>query len=166
MNKIIWKDIDNFIGLYKINNLGDIFSIKKNKILKIDNSIGYSRITLHKHGKSKKFLVHRLLAIAFILNNENKKCINHKDGNKLNNRLDNLEWCTYTENNQHAIDVGLRAVKLGEESPHHKLNKKTVIEIRHQLDKGLSQRKIAKLFNISQSAVQMINVKKTWKHLL
>ncbi|MGB2525678.1 HNH endonuclease [Flagellimonas sp. SN16] len=77
---------------------------------------GYLSVSFYKEGISHCFLVHRLLAKAFIPNPNNLRCINHKDGNKLNNSLDNLEWCTYSHNNKHAIENGLREVVVPDNS--------------------------------------------------
>lgn len=84
----------------------------KEKILKpYDDLRGYFRVGLCSGGKRKKFRVHRLVAEAFIPNPENKPCINHKDGNKHNNKKDNLEFCTYSENLEHAWKYGLRKAR-------------------------------------------------------
>ena len=105
----IWKDIEDYEGLYQVSNLGRIKSlereviagrghkkvIKKEKILHpTDNSFGYLMIQLTKNGAQKNFLVHRLVAKAFIPNPNNYPEINHKDENKYNNCVENLEWCT------------------------------------------------------------------------
>lgn len=107
MNEI-WKDIQGYEGLYQISNLGRVKSYRQWKrascpaeyILK--NSIannGYCQITLYKDRKKKKFLVHRLVAEAFIPNPKNLPHINHKDENPSNNNVNNLEWCTPQYNN-------------------------------------------------------------------
>jgi len=107
----IWKTIENFEEFYEVSNLGNIRSkdrITSNKhfIKGIKryprNSNGYYRITLQKNGKCKNCALHRLVAIAFISNLNNYPIINHKDGNKLNNSIENLEWCSYKENAMHA----------------------------------------------------------------
>jgi len=103
-----WKFIDGYNNHYKINKDGVIVSVSKNIPLKCYvTPKGYKMASLCKNGKSYKVFLHRLLAIAFIPNTENKPYINHKDGNKLNNSLDNLEWCTKKENNAHAWRTGL-----------------------------------------------------------
>lgn len=108
-----WKDIKEYEGKYQISNLGNVKALdykrtKKEKILKPRiNSTGYMVVNLYKNAKFKTFKIHRLIAQAFIINPENKPCINHIDGNKLNNSIDNLEWCTYRENTIHAIKNGL-----------------------------------------------------------
>lgn len=104
----IWKDIKGYEGYYKVNNLGIVKSYhtqnhKKPIILKpIKSHNGYLQFNLMKNKKRKITLLHRIIANSFIPNLENKPCVNHKDGNKLNNNIDNLEWCTYQENAIHA----------------------------------------------------------------
>lgn len=102
----VWKDIEGFEGLYQVSNLGRIKSLKKNLIRKIsDNGNGYKNVSLYKD-KNHIYYIHRLVAITFIDNPENKPCVNHLDHDKSNNRVDNLEWCTYSENTQDGISKG------------------------------------------------------------
>ena len=104
----IWIDINKYKGIYKISNLGNVKN-SRGKILKTRvGTSGYEQIGLHKDNKVKYFLIHRLVATHFIINNDdNKSQVNHKDGNKLNNCVDNLEWSTPLNNTQHAISMGL-----------------------------------------------------------
>jgi hypothetical protein len=98
------KILDNYI----IHSTGKVFSVKSNKFLSQHKcNSGYYQICLCSNGKAKNVMVHRLVAIYFIPNPENKPCVNHKDGNKLNNDVLNLEWCTYRENSVHAQITGL-----------------------------------------------------------
>lgn len=111
---IIWKDIPGYEGLYKINNLGEIWSIRKNIIMKGGlTGFGYKNIILTKNKHKYQVYVHKLVAETFIPNPDNKPQVNHIDGNKLNNELDNLEWVTYSENNKHAYATGLRKSSKG-----------------------------------------------------
>ena len=99
----IWKDIEGYEGLYQVSNKGRIKSLNRidsrghkvnEKILSSKpNNKGYLRVHLYKNGKRKPFSVHRLVAIAFIPNPNNLLEVNHKDENKENNTVDNLEWC-------------------------------------------------------------------------
>lgn len=94
MGNIKWVDIKGYEGLYQVSNYGKIINIKRNKELKLHkDKYGYLKVTLSKNNFKKNFLVHRLVALAFISNPNNLLQINHKDENKMNNCVDNLEWC-------------------------------------------------------------------------
>lgn len=117
MNKEIWKPIKDYEGLYEVSNFGRIRSLPRqgthSKNIHIisqnnKNSKGYWHCGLTKKGKQKTLSVHRLVAEAFIPNNDNLPQVNHIDGNKLNNNVNNLEWCTNIYNMQHSIKLGLR----------------------------------------------------------
>jgi len=112
-----WRDIKGYEGLYKISNSGKIKSyprngtVKKERIIKpCFDKYGYLQIVL-KNKTSKCFRVHRLIALAFIPNINNLETINHIDGNKLNNTIDNLEWNSIEQNNNHAYKIGLNKRK-------------------------------------------------------
>lgn len=100
----IWKDIPNYEGLYQVSNWGQVKSLSynktgKEKIMKPSkDKNGYLHVNLYKDGKRKSFLVHRLVAMTFIPNLENLPIINHKDEDKQNNHVDNLEFCTHEYN--------------------------------------------------------------------
>lgn len=98
----IWKDIKGYEGLYKVSNLGRVKNIKFNRFIKpFSAGIGYLQVDLSRGNNRRKVLVHRLVAEAFIPNPENKLEVNHIDEDKTNNKVDNLEWCTRTENVNH-----------------------------------------------------------------
>lgn len=109
----IWKDVVGYEGLYKVSNFGNVMSFQPNcrnhsqYLAPFDNG-GYFRVTLTKNRKRTNHLVHRLVADAFIPNPESKEAVNHIDGCKTNNHIDNLEWVTKGENTRHAIKIGLR----------------------------------------------------------
>lgn len=106
--KEIWKDIPDFNGLYQVSNLGNVRSLITNRLLKINgDNYGYLQVILYKDKKRITGKVHRLVAKAFIENQYNKPQVNHKDGNKLNNHVSNLEWMTNKENKRHAMDTGV-----------------------------------------------------------
>lgn len=92
----VWKDIPNYEGLYQISNLGNVKSLKygKERLLKpVKDGSRYLQVKFYKNGNKKIYLVHRLVALAFLPNPDNLPCINHKDENSLNNMVENLEWC-------------------------------------------------------------------------
>lgn len=116
----VWKDIPNYEGYYQISNLGRIKSVARK--VKYQNSYrnvkeklkktfigkqGYERVELSKNGKTKKYNVHRIVANVFISNPLNKETVNHINGIKTDNRVENLEWATRSENELHAYKIGL-----------------------------------------------------------
>lgn len=107
----VWKDIPDYEGIYQVSNKGRIKSLarivgnckRKDKIIiPKDNGTGYYKVNLYKNGKHKNHYVHKLVASVFINNEGNKPCINHKDYNRKNNNVENLEWVTYKENNNYS----------------------------------------------------------------
>jgi hypothetical protein len=116
--------INGYDRAYRIYIDGEVWSVRSGKFLKQDSSKGYKRVTLSIKGKTKRFQVHRLVAMYFIENPLNKPCVNHIDGDKENNELYNLEWCTHSENENHSYDT------LGKINPIRKLSELEVIDIR------------------------------------
>lgn len=117
--KEIWKDIKDYEGLYQVSNLGRVKSLVrklndgrlwKEMILKQEINQGYARVLLSNNKNKKHKRVHRLVAEAFIPNPNNYPIINHKDENRLNNRVDNLEWCTWKYNSNYG-DCNLKIGK-------------------------------------------------------
>jgi len=117
-----WRELPGYEGIFEISNTGEIKSLsrftknghnrgfvkKEYLIIKQINNSGYYRVYLRKGAVQKWHYIHRLVAQVFIPNIDNKKCINHKNGIKLDNSVSNLEWATHSENLQHAYDTGLR----------------------------------------------------------
>lgn len=116
INKYMRKPVKGYEGIYEVDNKGCVFSLEctyrsGNKCAErlrkgTVNSNGYVVVGLSKNGKSKMFQMHRLVAIAFIENPEEKRVVNHKDLDKTNNDVENLEWMTHAENTMHAIHAG------------------------------------------------------------
>lgn len=133
----VWKDIKDYEGLYQSSTFGrarsldtyrkgknDSLRFCKGKILKPStNKDGYLQVKLFKNGKKKAYYVHRLVAEAFIPNPDNLPCVNHKDENPQNNSVNNLEWCSYTYNNNY----GTRNEKVAEKNTNGKRSK-TVLQ--------------------------------------
>lgn len=174
----IWKNINGFefhevssTGQFRsithittyANKYGSYEKIKKGRLLKIQiDSCGYLQAGLSANGKRSMRLMHRLVAIAFIPNPENKPEVNHLDGNKLNNNVENLEWATKSENQIHAYKTGLIIKKNGEKNGNSKLTNKQVLEIRKSNKLGVE---LSKLFNISTGAISQIRRRGTWAHI-
>jgi DNA-directed RNA polymerase specialized sigma subunit len=164
-----FKDVKSYEGIYQISNFGNIKSLeyKKGKTLKVNkNSRGYFCVGLYKNGIQKTLGIHRLIAVAFILNPENKKTVNHKNGIKADNRLENLEWVSYSENIQHAYNMGLNN-NSGEEHRLSKLTEKEVLQIRDLCKyKRFTQKEIGIIYNCHNSTISRIVTQKIWKHIL
>lgn len=176
----IFKDIIGYDGFYQVSNFGRIKSLEREiparkgqfkpifisqKILEnVKNSEGYLQVTLCKYKVKENITVHRLVAISFIPNPENKPFVNHLDGDKTNDFDWNLEWSTSQENCLHAHKTGLQISYSGESCNLSKLTEKEVLEIR-SLYKKLSEEDIAFKFNVTASTINRIQNKKTWKHI-
>lgn len=161
--KEAWKDTIGFEHLYMISNLGNIFSKTKLKIMRLEvNNYGYKRVGLYKNGIYYNKTVHRLVIEAFY--GPSKLQVNHKNGIKSDNRLENLEYCTQKQNNKHAWDTGLSKHMYGENARYVKLTQKEVDEIKLLLKEGrLYQREIAKLYRVSRGTICAIKCNKTWR---
>ena len=108
MNNEEWRDVVGYEGIYEVSNMGNVRNKKTLRVRKPFISYhNYVRVPLRKNNKSKNFSIHRLVAEAFIPNPENKETVNHINGDKTDNRVENLEWCTYEENSIKSIEQKL-----------------------------------------------------------
>jgi hypothetical protein len=159
-----------FGGKYGVTNLGRVISYcnKKPIVLKLSiNRHGYNTIGLYieKGKRPKTFYVHRLVAEAFLGEIPEGMEVNHKDGNKLNNAVTNLEIVTPSENQRHAHAIGLKINPCGELNGMCKLSTEDVLDIIAHIQNGLRNVDIAKIYNIDPKHVSLIRHKKRWKHL-
>lgn len=175
----IWKDIKGYEGYYQISSFGRVKSVeriverKNNTKMKVKERIlrqhimknGYCTVNIIKK-TYKTHLVHRLVAIAFI---NNEKClpqVNHIDGNKGNNNLSNLEWCTQKENSIHASKNGLLHSPKGEECHFSKRRKEDIMQIRSLYHSGeYTMKELAIMFKSSSGYICDVVNKKLWKHI-
>jgi len=165
--KETYKDIDGYEGIYQVSNLGNVKSLKygNEKVLKNYLSCtGYYKVSLCVNFKAKSFNTHRLIAKSFIPNPDNKPQINHINGIRNDNRLDNLEWVTSKENMQHAHDTGLIITSKGEQRSLSKLTEKEVLEIR-KIGKSKTQIELSRIYNVDQSLISYVLNNKIWKHI-
>lgn len=180
MQKEIWKPIEGYGRLYEVSNMGKVkvlesFNKRNNHgkmviyhqkeiIRKVGlASSGYALITLRKNGKTKSFLLHRIVAKAFISNPENKPNVNHIDNDPANNATSNLEWVTQKENYAHSERQGRNT--FGERSGVSKLKEVDVLKIREMYRSGSLKADIANIFSITTANVVYIVSRKTWKHI-
>ena len=153
---------------YMVSDYGNVYSKITDRLLTLSlNDAGYYRVNLTHNGKVYMKRVHILVATAFIPNYDNKLTVNHKDGDKINNHVDNLEWATYAENTQHAFKTGLN------KGPRGVLNAKCIYteeQIRHVcelLSTGkYSTSKIFKLTGVKALTIRHIRKKIRWKHIV
>ncbi|AXQ62742.1 HNH endonuclease [Bacteroides phage PhiCrAssBcn17] len=150
---------------YSVSIDGRVYSHKRNKYLQQRvGPRGYMMVNLSIGGKCKTFTVHRLVATAWIPNPNNKEQINHIDGDKTNNSVNNLEWCTSSQNVIHAFDTGLKIPSKGLVTKNGRFNDEDIAEIRRLYnEEHLSQYKIASIYNVTRSAIQQILNNSTYK---
>lgn len=173
----VWKDVAGYEGYYQISNKGRVKSLERTvytplhkekivyeRLMSLKpNKHGYSELRLNKDGNRECFKCHRLVAIAFIPNPENKPQINHINGIKTDNRVENLEWCTRKENMQHAFEIGL--MPRGENRFSSKLTDDQVLAIRKMGFKQ-NQSETARQLGVSRSSIQDIMHNRKWTHLI
>lgn len=178
MSRVEWMDVVGFEGSYQISNTGVVKScdrtvLMKNAVLRRvpgkimslhDNSNGYRFVNLVSNGKRQFFLVHRLVAAAFVHRIDGNEYVNHKNGNKHDNSADNLEWVTRKQNINHAFQLGILSHS-GEKNSQSKLTEESIAIIRQLRKKGERAVEIANKFGISRRRIYDIVNLKGWKHV-
>jgi len=129
------------------------------------NSGGYPVVRPSLEGKLRTIAAHRLIAMAFLPNPNNYKCVNHKNGIKTDNRVENLEWCTHSQNTQHAFDTGLSKPHRGTSNGNSKLKPDDIRLIRSLARTGTPKNLIALKFDIERYYVHRIINKQNWAHV-
>lgn len=173
--KEVWKRLiyqgKDYGDYYEVSNLGKIRNAKTKKIRK-ENVLpkGYCFVTGSLGSRNQKitFKNHRVVAETFLPNPDNLPEVNHKDGNKLNNQVSNLEWCTGAENMKHASEHGLLKPKCGEEIP---ISKLTADDVRYIRDNYIPRhykfgtRGLGRKFNVDKETIRSVLNNKTWTHI-
>lgn len=173
----IWKNIPEINECYFVSNRGNVKSIgrvevgkrrvckRKDKLLSLSmDTGGYIHTGLMVGKKQKRYLVHRLVAMAFIPNTLNKPFINHINGIKSDNRVENLEWVTRSENAKHSFAIGLQSNK-GEKHPTHKITQEQADEIRRKfVPRAYSSRRLAAEYNLSKTNILDIVNYRIWNY--
>ena len=160
------KEVRDFPG-YFITETGEVYTSKRNQFTRMKTPINrkYCSVKLSNNGIVKHCFIHRLVAEAFVPNLDNKDYVNHKDGNKLNNNFENLEWVTFSENIQHAFETGLNQGLVGEKNGRAILSEHLVVQIYKRLMQGEKSSKLAKEFGVERTAISKIKRKELWKHV-
>lgn len=161
-----FKDIPGYEGLYQVSTHGNVYSVRSNKVLRPGGSgDGYSTIALCVNKKCSSKKIHRLVMLTFI--GPSNLQVNHIDGNKLNNCLNNLEYCTQRDNIKHAHILGLRdnCYKKGSSNSQAKLTEQDIPIIRQLLVDGVSKTEIARTYHVDRKVIYNIQHKKRWRHV-
>lgn len=169
MLKEEWRSLNGIVEsgeFYEISSFGNVKNGVSQRILAFQvKKNGYLQVQLSNKQKHKKYYIHRLVALAFIPNPENKTQVNHKNGNKSDNSLYNLEWVTPKDNMKHCYDTGLRN-QLGSKNRMAVLTEDDVLKIKEiYTTTKCTQYKLAELFNVSKQTINNILRGKSWSHV-
>ena len=167
-----WLPIKNYEGVYSISSFGNLRrEIKGKRTFKgriIRPSLphsGYFCVKLTNNKQVKSVNIHKLVIETFKHKRPEGKHINHIDGNKLNNKIENLEYLTRKQNTIHAMKLGL--IRKGEETTNSKLNNRDVLKIKNLISaSNVKASKIAIMFNVSHQCIKDIKKERTWKHII
>lgn len=159
----IFKELNGYEGCYEISNHGRIKCLVRKgvpkeifKSLRIHPNHGYIDVQLRKDNKVKTLKLHRLVAINFLPNPNDLPVVNHKDGNKTNNKVDNLEWVTHKENILHAHKMGLVDLSKGNNHYNTKIKDEEIPKIFKMKKDGLKNYEIAKIYNVNPTTISKI----------
>ena len=178
-----WKPISGYEGLYEVSSFGRVRSLDRvvkkkcrggqtavclynGKLLKLATNCNYLTVQLNKNGTGKTHAVHRLVARAFIPNPKSLPQVNHKDENKWNNCVENLEWCDGHYNCTYGTIIERKRQRVsGEGNPRCQLTEIAVREIRELHKQGLSNSTLGTQFGVSPDTIYQIVTKRRWKHI-
>lgn len=173
-----WRNIAGYEGLYQVSNLGRVKSldrkrrsgageyVQKGRVMSASNDRYYA-VTLYKCGKCKKFMIHRLVACTFIPTSNKKLVVNHIDGNRKNNHVNNLEWCTQKQNIAHAISIGIGTI--GERNGLSKFTNDEVRELRKMYvpyDPEFGASALARKHGVPLKTMWFILTRRTYKSVV
>lgn len=177
-NSEVWLDIKGYEGHYQVSSSGRVKSLsrvvecrkgvfvnKKERILSDWNcGKGYRKVKLSKDSAEKSIRVHRLVAETFLSNPEAKSEVNHVNGIKDDNRIENLEWCTSSENTKHALNNKLKISQKGSEHGMSKLTEQDVLEIR-KIGRSKTLKEVSEIYKVDMSLISSVLLNKIWKHI-
>lgn len=162
----IWKDVEGYEGIYQVSNLGRILRVDFGRFLKGTTAWnGYIHIGLSNNGKVKHIGLHQVVAAAFIGSCPEGMEVNHIDTNKANNQASNLEYLTHSDNQKHAYKMGRTRTPKGETHPTTYFKNEDIQTIKQLRADGLSEYKIAALYNAPRTTIQSILNGKSWSHI-
>lgn len=172
----VWRAVPGFDGKYEVSSLGRVRSVDRRVhsrggyqfrpgvvLSQMTDTYGYLQVPMHLPPRRWTMKVHRCVALAFIPNPNGKPQINHIDGDKRNNRVENLEWVTAKEHGLHSAKMKLRP--MGNNNGSAKLTESDVPDIRRLLADGVSLKKIGLLYGVSDYAIFCIKHGRTWSHI-